>query len=299
MKRRNITPFHIILIQAIIVAGCEKEIAYNGGNFNNFLVLNTTLNANQEPECSITRSNTILESNEPITIKDASVSLYADNEWRAFNYSNDEAEYRIEGLTIKEGEKYEIKVEHPDFPNLTAITTIPLKPKAELVSLKRANASAEYSNKMEAKVKIIDPQGSDFYQLKVFHTINPNYKNKIEIESNDAVLNGNKVVTNSEFEDQPENHYKVFNDDLFNGKEYTLTFTFYFYTDDESLPELNIEISKINEDLFLYYKTLDAAQFFLDDPFSEPVRLHTNINGGAGIVGARSTLNLPINKYDQ
>lgn len=297
MKHNNISPTILTLILALMVAGCEKEIAYHGGTLKNFMVLNATLNANQEAECIITRSNTILESSQPIGIKDAKVSLQVNNAWFPFKYSNDEGKYRIEGLEIKEGEKYEIKVEHPAFPNLSAIATIPSKPKAELISLKPANPLSEYSNKLEAKVKIYDSKETDFYQLKIYHRINPTYKNIIEIESSDAVLNGNKVVTNSEFEDQPENRYKVFNDDLFNGKEYTLTFTFYFYDNDESLPELNIELSKISEDLFLYYKTLDAAQFYLDNPFSEPVRLHTNIKGGAGIVGAKSTTNLTIDKY--
>ena len=107
----------------------------------------------------------------------------------------------------------------------------------------------------------------------------------ISIYSSDPVLNWNTVP--SEMSDVSPNNYNVFDDELFNGKSYVLTFDVDMYNTSnvKSLDDYSVDVQAISKSMYLYYKTLDAQQWYGDSPFSEPVQLHTNVDGGAGIVG--------------
>ena len=90
------------------------------------------------------------------------------------------------------------------------------------------------------KVKIKDPEGRNFYQLRLQipytpkiwdeekqkYFTDPEAKEQLisvhQIISKDPVLNNNTIPDENE-EYQP-NPYLLFNDELFNGKDYTLAF---------------------------------------------------------------------------
>ncbi len=42
----------------------------------------------------------------------------------------------------------------------------------------------------------------------------------------------------------------------------------------------------VTEDYYLYLKSYSSQIYFEDNPFSEPVQIYTNIENGAGLMGA-------------
>ncbi len=99
------------------------------------------------------------------------------------------------------------------------------------------------------------------------------------------------------------NVYNIFSDDIFNGKIYTLKFSTneiidqYFNIESlkyhtENILSLRIYISLqgISKDYYLYLKTRAASS--ASNFFSEPVKVHSNINGGIGILGSYTSSNV-------
>lgn len=279
----------IALVLLVNLTACETEIAYNGNGQENFLVLNATINPDSLLQCHVTRSNSFSEQTPIKQINDAVVSVYEDGNLIENLQSSGNGYYTSSGFKPSIGKEYTVKVEHSKFKTVKANATIPVKADASLVSVR----SDEYTYESVFNVTINDKVGADYYQLLVFR-YGVNYDdegNAIEgyfrsgLYSSDPIFTYNKVVDeDSDFSDDPDNVHKVFNDDLFDGQSYKFKFSMY---DDSEHPPL-ILIAHLSEDLYLYYSSVQSKDYYEDNPFSEPVRIHTNINGGAGILGGMS-----------
>jgi len=291
------TIFFSVIIM-IVVTACEKEIAYQGDNLESFLVLNASLQTDSAVTCYVSRSRTLLEKNPIQTIDDAVVELYSDDVFVEELKSFSNGMYKTEAVTILPETQYELRVNHQAYKNVSASSVVPEKANAEFVSVKLVNVRTDgyTSEKMRFRVNLKDKPGKDYYRLKVY---SPQWRyNDLGeyvydesayylrgIDSNDPVLNGNVVVVDDDFSDHPENRYRVFNDELFDEEAYELTFELY-ENDMELASNIKIDVQKISYDLYLYYKTLDAYNYYEDSPFSEPVRIHSNISNGAGVMGS-------------
>lgn len=95
------------------------------------------------------------------------------------------------------------------------------------------------------------------------------------------------------------NMYHVFSDDIFNGKTYSLQFSTNItknikdidYGSLENIKhKVYISLQCISEDYFLYLKTRSAS--YAANYFSEPVKVHNNINSGVGIFGSYTNSNV-------
>lgn len=79
-----------------------------------------------------------------------------------------------------------------------------------------------------------------------------------------------------------------FTDDLFNGLDHSINLSFSYDTSD---PQSDIQMHRafaivllsVSEDFFLHWKTASRQAFTNENPFSEPLRVHSNMTGGLGI----------------
>lgn len=89
--------------------------------------------------------------------------------------------------------------------------------------------------------------------------------------------------------DKNSHTYKIFSDDLFQGKEYTLNT--YVRQDKpweytwgmKTTSFIKVEIHSLSENLYMYLRSLETAS--IEDIFHEPVKVYSNIEGGYGILG--------------
>lgn len=98
------------------------------------------------------------------------------------------------------------------------------------------------------------------------------------------------------------NRYHVFSDDVFNGKTYTLQFStnitkyikdekdIYYGSLENVKHEIFISLQSISEDYYLYLQTHSAS--YATNLFSEPVKVHNNVDGGSGVFGSYTTSNI-------
>ncbi len=282
----------LIICLIITFASCEEEITYKGENVKNFMVLNASLHPDSLIKCQITRSNTMFENNPIICLGDAKVSVWSDGKMLEELSHQYLGFYQSHQLKPQAGKTYEFRVNHPEYSPLYANTTIPEKATATVARVEPG------SN--EILLTINDKAESNYYQVKAY-TIMPEYDwhgNVIGeqyymhyLESNDPVMNFNKIIDeDSEFSDVPMNTYGIFNDELFNGKNHAIRFKLYNGSDSKT----RIELNQISKDLYMYYKSVSYNQYYEGDPFAEPIGIHSNVKGGAGILGSQNVFLLEV-----
>ncbi|MFV0390462.1 MAG: DUF4249 domain-containing protein [Paludibacteraceae bacterium] len=126
--------------------------------------------------------------------------------------------------------------------------------------------------------------------------------NEVYLTHFDDIIFGNQTNnTNGWFDDSSSSEYSfdTFSDDFINGKEYNLTFSDYLNRDytgyddaygysfiDVTRAEYHIYLQSISSDYYLYSKSYAAANSVEDNPFTEPVQIHSNIKNGIGIFGS-------------
>ncbi len=85
----------------------------------------------------------------------------------------------------------------------------------------------------------------------------------------------------------------LFTDELINGKNYTFSFAshgnFEIHTDVGEYVRVIVSIDNLSKGLYLYYRSREEHAYAKDDPFAEPVPVFSNVEGGLGIFGSRSS----------
>lgn len=85
----------------------------------------------------------------------------------------------------------------------------------------------------------------------------------------------------------PVHFSNVFDDHLFNGKEYTFSIETYLRFGEQ--PHAVIELQSITKDLYYYLKSTMLYRITNQDDYTEAIQIHSNVNNGWGILGGLST----------
>ena len=116
-----------------------------------------------------------------------------------------------------------------------------------------------------------------------------------------AVFTTQNEDANSNIIGAPQNKYKIFNDELFDGKEYPLKVsdengTNWYGSTNETRYKMHkgefyrftFYLHSITKATYLYYKSFEMQLFYNDMPFVEPVTVYSNVDNGAGVFGSYS-----------
>ena len=312
---RNLLFVILTLMTTIIFSSCNNErfIYIDDIPINPHVVLNGVIYAGSDTSYFyITKSRPIYNNNDSIwngsqmntvgyeMIDNADFNLTVNQQPYFVEYSKADSAYTFTNK-LKEGDNIDIEIIHKN-ERITSGAVLPPPPQVisiDTVSVKRV----EYGyprNYLKFDIKIKDNPGrKDYYRLVisgVTYSLENNqiryFDNFVSYYSNDPVLTNGYTGASSNsdilIQSSRYNSFSVFRDVMFADKEYILTFYVqnekrYNYPGYEYLYEcrMNIKLQSINEDLYKYYSSL---QYNLQSSW-EPVKVHTNINGGLGILG--------------
>ncbi len=306
---KNITYIISSLFIFLALTSCEPSLEYEGEPIENFIVINTLLKADSVISCRISRSYNIFKSDTIQSIVDATIKLYENGLFLQVLSGDGKGNYytspKIKALI---GCEYTVEVEHSKYKSVKATTQILEKPHVRLKTMEYEGGY--YNSKLFCKLEIVDPKGEDYYRLRlyvpelVYNSESKDYDfkepidyNLISVESKDPVLNYNLIPNDDNYSNIPLNQFQVFDDLLFDGGKYELTFfikgkfnTGYaidqLYLRNKFLNTIKLEVQRIEKDVFRYFTTVEASKYYMDDSFVEPVKVHSNVEGGAGIFGA-------------
>ena len=323
---RNIT---LSLLMAFALWGCETEVEFKGEYMEPQLVLYSVVTAGEPVVVHLSNSVFILDEATSEKQTGAEVELYVNGSFveRLAEYDYEEVvtevygdyvytetirhQYYQSSHTCSSGDQVEIRVRCKGFEGeVSGKTTIPQDPiLGNLSATISPSEEDEYGGRSVTKGNVYCPltneAGSanyywmhgyvvakyayeDYYSGKIIEY----YQNTGLGFENDMVFTG--VDANGIFDDllgsSGGDEYVVFDDSLIDGvEEYPLTMSYGFFAE-ESIeePVFNVECWQIDDNLYKYLRSLELADG--EGILSEPVQIHSNIEGGIGVVGSRSKL---------
>lgn len=303
----------IILIQLFIA--CTKEIEFNPKNKSPFLVMNSYLDPDHVLSVNVSQSATIIEKLTKNIVSDAVVKVY-ENETLLETLQFDVVSSRYLGVVKPSvGKEYKITVVKDGFLAIEATTVIEPAPEILKCTIVKDN---HYSDRANANITFKDPAGvKNYYRLVVKNE--DVFSEKPDWVQNDGNSSGGGWIYSSNpgfwstdpnlnwdngsssagvFDDVPQNIFNIFNDDLIDGKEYTLSFSYSLSAYPEANNRTIIYLQAITEDLHKYLKTYSAQYYFGDDFLLEPIQVYTNVKNGGGILGSYNANKFIVNVDD-
>ena len=301
----------IVLI--LLFIACTKEIEFNPKNQSPFLVMNSYLDPDQVLAVSVSHSASIMEELTKNIVSDAVVKVY-ENETLLETLQFDAASSQYRGVRKPSvGKEYKVTVVKDGFLVIEATSVIKPAPEILKCTITKDNLNSRRAN---ATIKFRDPAGvKNFYRLVV--TNEDEFRDKPDWAQNDGNTPGAPWVyaniagvwstdpnwdnTSSSaglFDDVPENIFNIFNDDLIDGKEYSLTFSYSLSRYPEAENRTIISLQSITQDFHKYLKTFSAQYYYGDDFLLEPIQVYTNVKNGGGILGSYNSNKVIINVDD-
>ncbi|MCL3779092.1 DUF4249 domain-containing protein [Prolixibacteraceae bacterium JC049] len=307
--------FIFTLLASSLFSACRKTIEFEPENNEDFIILFSELNPDSTFRAKLSRAKSIVvyENQKLINPK---VEIYADGQLLEQLTYNATREIWLGTQKPEINKEYEVRAYADGLKTVSGTTTILPPVKYTLLTPTTLTPKAYIEWEMTIKD---NGEEENYFQLNPY--LYTKYEEKTattttysetisrylkRVKSEDPVLSHNS--TEKEFlDDSPENDYLILSDELFNGKTYTLKYSFslpYHLSQPEKVPGLikytvNTELRHISRELYLYYKTINIQDFYYENPFTEPVQIFSNVKNGAGVVGSYSSYNTSITLFDK
>ena len=330
---------YILFFSVLLLAtACMKEVDLEYLRPESKLVLNSVVSVGDSLKASLSRTWFYTDDYPNVTIEDAKVNLYVNDRlfgemiWNVEKYDYYAIGNYISSYIPVPGDKVRIEANRDGFKEVMGEETVPDKP--DLLNLyveSYEDNSLGYSRiKRRYKMTFRDePSVQNCYLISIVYGT-PHYEYDYDDLDKSPVYSGTYSWRSEsmDYASDPVFGNKVsildkvmgsdwlsgyngrpFSDELFDGKEYTMTLdanSYYghnpiFPLPGEELPDsARVYLYAISE---AYYKYLSALTTLADGSFSndladiglaEPVRVFSNIEGGLGILGAACVDSLTV-----
>jgi hypothetical protein len=280
-----------ILISIFIFTNCEKEVKIDIPEPPVAIVVNSLFSKDSVFKIHLSKTVPIFNEFQP-RIDNAKIEL--------FEQGNFIEELTFDGntynsvLTPKTEKKYQIKINTPEFQQVSAQDYIPSLPNLISSSFEdNVYTDSEGFEMSQLTISFQDnPQEKDYYEVVVF--VNTRLENLPYITASFDTTNNDPVILNEEILDYyPE--YLVFSDKLFNGSSYVLRINFSSLSSfNENSPEIFFYFRHITENYYKFKKRLIVHLYNQDsdiwDGLGQPVPMYTNIEKGYGIFAGYSQI---------
>lgn len=283
----------ILILSSLCFTSCDEDsfsqvVTIDVPEHDPLPVLNLQVDAGQRRSISalVTNSKGILDPESTYDIpEDAEVTLYRNGTiFGAMAYQSQTLRYEFnhdDPFPGQAGDTYVLEAKIPGFDLVAVPQTMPVQP---IIS----NATYEVEGTIDPEgyrvdeliVDIQDAQAgiTNYYGLllkQVYVDIDGNgdtvsiSRNNIGLDSNDPLVS------------YASRYGLIFTDEGFSGGEYQLRcYTYYSLNEGHTL---EVELYQLSKDAFLYDRSLEQYYNAIDNPFAEPVTVHSNVPGGFGV----------------
>ena len=319
----------VVLLSALLCAGCENTLPLPDEYMQPLLVMNGLFTPDSLLTVQLTRSRGI---NEVQQGSSAYPTVDVDDVWQEALAHVGDGVYRSASFRPVEGQRIRLEAENSSLGSVSGETALPRTVPVESVTFGNMSLSYIYGIQTECSpdgcvddtvgysidyeydlnIRFTDPGNErNYYRLLVEHEEYDDYWMQDYIDLTPVFDPGGEAL--DEFIDvgNADYYYNQFDDELFDGKTFTISLPMYLssgYVDltadspespsEPPVRKLRITLQSISRDYYLYLKTMGqlVGSSLLNDLFAEPVQVYNNIEGGIGIVGgcAASTMQVTV-----
>lgn len=302
-----------VLLAAVTLVSCEKEIKFNGHETAQRVVLYSQAIAGEPLTAAVSASLFFLDrdSKKYISVLDTitgSVKVYVNGSTTpiVMTYEPEELDYpwqvRSKLQYVSDyipacGDHIRIVADFPGFETVEGETTVPKKPDLEILNVKMA-IDEEGVSKYDVTVRIKDDGSYSKYYSLIPEAQFEDYFCALDVKSSDIVFQdtANELMSLIGGDDSV---VPYFSDVLFHGDHHDINFkfdynAFWFMSPNEAEEcDMVLAVSTLTESL--YYHMLSLRQMDNDlGFFSEGTTLYSNVKGGYGCVCSSVSLYLQL-----
>ncbi len=283
------------------------------------LVANAFLQADSIVVVELTQSQLILTNTELKSVSGAVVTLLEETQLVATLEESETLGIYFSTFTPSVGKTYTLRVSKDGFESVEASAFIAPPVAIRSVELDTTVFLNTYVfsedslvtdrrvNIKEVRLTLDDPGGErNYYEVSVYRNellLQPRFDDEGNYSGDDTVRflrqqylrSEDPVVANTASdpllgESGFYGSTLSFNDDLFNGKSYTLRFIpeVYVSSFEGSEGRLYVILSTVSEGQYRYTRSVDLQYENDGNPFAEPVQVYSNVKNGFGIVAGSS-----------
>ncbi|MCA1752133.1 MAG: DUF4249 domain-containing protein [Cryomorphaceae bacterium] len=296
--------FRILIASALLLStgACTKFIDFEGEDSTPRLVVNGAFQPDSVFEIELSNSLGFIDISQIQPRTDGSVAVYDGNGSFVDSLTHiGDGRYRS-NVTAAVGNTYTVRASSGAFGEVSATDYIPdIMPIDSWDTASAASSDPFFDNSgLDIFFTLSDPAGSEnFYMVEVFesagyyidYVMDPSTgefvqdtiyldfgPQKLYLSTTDQVL----LSEADGFADGGELYGETFffSDRLFNGniRRFQLRLDYY-----SGIANLEIRLTSASQSYWRYRRTIDRYDYSSGDPFSEPVQVFTNIEGGLGI----------------
>jgi hypothetical protein len=307
MQGLRLTSSFIAPMLLLILSGCQKPTDLSTLGNSSELVIISNFTANRALNVVVTKTRSILESEDDKPyIENATVELYEEDghyiETLTF-YSDSKKEvdipfYATNELVPQAGKVYTIVVSAPGYETVTAESKIPapidlLRTDMQELSIKEVPGTSQLKLSCNLTIDFQDPGAeNNYYHISLLQELRA-----FEIIDGDTIyldLVYQPLVFDSEINTNSKVAHLdggiLLSDEAFNGKvlSYELPVRFQYDPGRFHLKQLIVELRVVTEAYYQYFASLSRQKASSGEPFSEPVIIQDNVEGGQGIFAGYS-----------
>ena len=296
---KSITQLSIIIMIALICQACQKEIDLKLDEYEPKLAISSLFEQDSNFYFSITESQSVLDNDTFPPLQNASITLTNSlGETETITSLVDHVFYyqskRVykSNMRARAGLTYNISVSHPNHASASATASI--SNGVKITSLDTQSVLEFGYPTLRVNMTFQDPPEANYYELKLFAYAPEIIYDQNTWEISDTIMSYQEVYYSFPSDGLIDNgNNSIFSDELFNGKQYTLSFnTDKYYLDYllegiEAFPDAEVflltELRSISKEYYDYQTSLNEYWNADGNPFAQPVQVFTNIENGFGI----------------
>ena len=295
MKRNYIHILYPALCLLAVFQSCESDVNFKGWESAPKMVVNSIINTEAEKQVlKLSESVFAFGSQTQKPVERAELQLIVNGNEVELTFEETKGLHRYYSfpVNLSPGDKVEIRGKSPQHDDVYGMDYVP-EP-ADITGVKTEWFTGKTDNKsyLRILISIKDiPREKNYYRViirvKDIYELNgdddPDWlQYDVHVEQ-ETLFN---YIPNTPW-DETSNTYRIFSDELIDGKEYILNI--YVQMDKENVwgsnPQtlIKAEIHTLSENLYRYLRSVELAGN--GDNFTEPVKIFSNISGGYGVLG--------------
>lgn len=259
------------------------------------------IDANQEHQLSALVSNSkgILDPESTYEIPtDAEVKLFKDGTLFAdFEYYDDVLRYEYftaEPFSNEGGVKWELQASIPGFDPVAVEQVMPPRPFIESATYEvegTIDAEGYRVDELIVDVRDVELGVTNYYGLALWEIF-------VQTDNNGDTLQVSRsrvyLDTNDPLLSYANRYDLVFTDEGFSNNEYQVRAYTYYSLEGQS--DLEVTLYQLTEDAWLYARSLEQYNNAINNPFAEPVTIHSNVDGGFGVFSLTNRTVFPVDR---
>jgi hypothetical protein len=294
--------YTVFIINILLLSGCERDIDFEGKAPGPKMVVNAIVNAQSNTNLvKISESVFDFSNPKPAIVENPKISLNingkACNQFWLDTIIGVHSYYKFVSQ-LNAGDLVEFSAHTPKHGTVKGHDIVP----ETTVEIKKIDHSWFFKDSrgyLRLYVTLKDhPQERNFYRIVVRtkgDITHPSIQEPNNTWSLKTIFIDDEMLfhnpTETEEKGSAANFYRIFSDDLIQGKEYTLN----IYVEEANAADndwnnyvrqyVKVEIHTLSEKLYQNLYSQELAIGPPGDVFSEPVKIYTNMQGGYGILG--------------